>query len=131
MVWLESAMTVAEPSSRPVRRLACTSSGITISDATARPMPTGLASASPPSRSERAASAVTQAASAKNETAIRRRARRSRSSGTRDRNCQISTAALDTSTNESSPKPISAADEAAVPAAMATRPSTRLYPAVA
>lgn len=34
-------MTVAEPNSWPVRRLAQCSSGMTISDATARPMPTG------------------------------------------------------------------------------------------
>jgi hypothetical protein len=40
-------------------------------------------------------------------------------------------AALDTSTNESRPKPISVVEDAAAPAAMATRPSGKLQRAVA
>jgi hypothetical protein len=78
MVCMESATTVAEPSSWPVRRLAQTSSS------------------------------------------------RSRFSGTRERNCQITTSAEDTSTKESRPKPSSATDDAATPAVTATTPSIRL-----
>jgi hypothetical protein len=123
IVWVESAMTVAEPSSRPVRRLAHTSSGITINDAIARPIPTGLGSASPAPSRKRIESTLTHAARAKNDTPMNRSASRSRPSGIRDRNCQMMTAALDTSTNESSPNPISADDDAIAPAAIATMPS--------
>lgn len=129
-VWVESASTVAEPSSRPVRRLAQTSTGITTSDTAASTIPTGDGSASPWPSSDRTASKVIHAARAKNDSAIIRSASRSRSSGTRERNCQITTSAEDTSTKESKPKPISAADDAAAPAATATTPSVRLYPAV-
>ncbi len=94
-------------------------------------MPTVDGAASPGPSIARAAENVTQAASAKNETAISLRASRSRASGTREWNCRITTSALDTSMKESSPNPISAADEAAVPTAIATTPSSRLYPAVA
>ncbi len=125
-VCVESATTVAERSSFPVRRLAHTSSGITISDTSARPIPTGDGSASPAPGRARTAEKVTQAARAKNDTAISLSASRSRSCGTRERNCQITTKAEDTSTNESSPNPISAVEEAAAPAATATSPSSRL-----
>ena len=39
--------------------------------------------------------------------------KRSLASGTRDRNCQTTTCAMETSTNESNPNPTGAVDEAA------------------
>jgi hypothetical protein len=55
-----------------------------------------------------------------------RSARRSRCCGARERYCQISTTAEDTSTSESPPNPISAAEDAAAPAGNATAASSRL-----
>ena len=50
-VWVESATTAFDPSARPVRRWAQDRNGITISEATASPMPTGDGSGScPPTR---------------------------------------------------------------------------------
>jgi hypothetical protein len=79
-----------------------------------------------PSTSVRTASTVTYAASAKNEPAITRRATFSRRSGSGPANCQATAAAELTSITESSPNPISATDDAIVPAVIATTASTTL-----
>jgi hypothetical protein len=50
----------------------------------------------------------------------------SRASGSRPANCQATAAAEETSMTESRPKPISAVDEAMVPAVIATTASTTL-----
>jgi hypothetical protein len=72
---------------------------------------------------------VTYAASTKNDTAMIRnvvRSRASRTAWSRAENCHATAAAEDTSITESSPNPISAVDDAAVPAAIATTASTTL-----
>jgi hypothetical protein len=76
--------------------------------------------------SARTASAPTSSASPKNDTAISRIAARSRRSGSGAANCQATAAADSTSTTESRPKPISAEEDAARPAPIATTASTTL-----
>ena len=83
----------------------------------------GIASAPLSDRSE---STTTNAARPKKEHAITRRAGVSRASGSRPANCQATAAAERTSITESSPNPISAVDEAMVPAASATTASMTL-----
>lgn len=69
---------------------------------------------------------MTNAASAKNEPAITRSATRSRRCGSGPANCQATAAAELTSITESSPNPISAIEEASVPAAIAMTASITL-----
>ncbi len=69
---------------------------------------------------------ATYAASAKNDNAMTRSAVRSRASWSAAENCQATAVAEATSTTESSPKPMSAVEEAAVPAAIATTASSTL-----
>ena len=83
------------------------------------------------STSTRASSAirdvtVTYAARAKNATAMTRRVPFSQRSGSRRLNCQATAAAERTSMVESSPNAMSAAEDAMVPAVMATTASIRL-----
>lgn len=78
-----------------------------------------------PSRA-RTDSTVTYAASAKNDSAVTRSARRSRASFVRAENCQATVAAEDTSMTDSSPNPTSAVEDAAAPDARATTASTTL-----
>ncbi len=100
--------------------------GITARLTAARTSPTVECSASAPPSSARSALAVTKAASAKNEQAITFNATRSRASGSRPANCQATAAAEDTSMIESRPKPMSALEDARVPAASATTASITL-----
>ena len=69
---------------------------------------------------------MTNAARPKNDSAIVRIAARSRVCGSGAENCHATAAADSTSTTESSPKPISAEDEASRPATSATPASTTL-----
>ena len=98
---------------------------MTSSDTAARPMPTGegrLGRRRPgPHRLE-----GDVPAKAKNDSAIRRSARRSRDSGSGWRNCHKMISPLLTSTTESSPNPTSATDPATMPAMIAMTASTRL-----
>ncbi len=92
-------------------------------------MPGTEGSASPVPASARTASTLTYAASAKKDRAMIRRAvcsRASRTACSRAENCQATAAAEDTSMTESRPKPISAVEEASVPAVIATIASTTL-----
>src|SRR5712672_1761000 len=116
-VCLESATALAEPSSRPARRCAYDRTGITTSDTAASTIPAGECPALSPPTSERTDSAATYAANAKKDSAITFSACRSRTSGSLPENCHATAAAEATSMTESSPKPISAVDEATAPAA--------------
>ncbi len=92
----------------------------------ARTSPTVECSGSAAPSRVRTESIVTNAARAKNAKAMKRSAAFSRSSGSLAANCQATAAAERTSTTESRPKPISAAEDACRPAAIATTPSTTL-----
>lgn len=122
---------MADPGSRPVRRSNHDRTGITTTLIAAKPMPTGewLAASAP--ASARIAWTPTYAARAKNDSAMTRSATRSRAAWSRPANCQATAAAEATSPRESRPKPTSAADDATVPAVIATTASTTLYEIVA
>ncbi|MCY1240580.1 hypothetical protein D9M72_534350 [compost metagenome] len=81
---------------------------------------------SSPPVNARTASVVTNAARAKKETAMIRRVRCSRRSGSLAENCQDNANAELTSMTESRPKPIRAEESAAPPAQSATTASMRL-----
>ena len=117
--FIESAIAEADPSSRPVRRSNHDVAGITIKLTTATTIPIVLCRGSRSPVNERSASTVTYAARAKNETAITRRATRSRPSGSGAANCHATAAADSTSTMEPSPKAMRAEEDATVPAAIA------------
>ena len=91
----------------------------------ARTSPTVECSASPAPSRARTASTVTNAARPKKENAMTRSAVFSRASGSRPANCQATAAAEATSMTESRPKPISAVEDAFVPALRARRPRSR------
>ncbi len=125
-VCFESATADAEPISRPARRWAAERNGMIASDSAAMTMPSGEGSASPVPAGARTASTATYAARARNDTAMIRRAvlsRASRTACSRAENCQATAAAEKTSMTESRPKPISALEEASVPAVRATTAS--------
>ncbi|EWS79616.1 hypothetical protein BF93_12810 [Brachybacterium phenoliresistens] len=125
-VCFASAIAEAEPSSRPVRRSIQDSIGMTARLTAARAMPAPECSGvDSPSRA-RSASAETITASPRNATAISRRAAFSRRLGSGAANCQATAAAERTSTMESRPKPISAAEPAAAPALSAITASRTL-----
>ena len=112
-VCFESATADAEPNSRPVRRYAYDSTGMTATEIAAR----------------RSRPRPRKTPKAKKETAMTlsaRCSRASRTAGSRAENCHATAAAEDTSITESNPNPTNAVDDAIVPAVIATTASTML-----
>lgn len=102
---------------------------MTVRERAASTMPGVECSASPVPVRAHTESTVTYAASAKKESAMMRSAvfsRASRTAWSLAENCQATAAAEETSMTESSPKLISAVEEASVPAVMATIASMTL-----